>query len=38
MTKKDLLAHAQNDLGEKLDSGLSKTNLINQIYSIHHSK
>ena len=38
MTKKDLLEHAQNDLGEKLDSGLSKTNLINQIYSIHHSK
>jgi F0F1-type ATP synthase membrane subunit b/b' len=38
MTKKQLLDHAKVDLGEKLDSGLSKTNLINQIYSIHHSK
>lgn len=38
MTKKDLLNHAKVDLNEKLDSGLSKTNLINQIYSIHHSK
>jgi|TARA_B110000908_G_C9865951_1_gene276190 hypothetical protein len=38
MTKKELLDHSKNDLGEKLDSGLSKTNLINQIYSLHHSK
>tara|TARA_B110000967_G_C18702010_1_gene468337 strand:- start:398 stop:802 length:405 start_codon:yes stop_codon:yes gene_type:complete len=38
MTKKELLEHAQVDLNEKLDSGLSKSNLINQIYSIHHTK
>ena len=38
MTKKQLLAHSENDLGEKLDSSLTKSNIINKIYSIHQSK
>ena len=38
MTKKQLLDHSKNDLGEKLDSGLSKTNIINQVYAIHNKK
>jgi len=38
MTKKELLEHAQVDLDTKLDSSLSKSNLINHIYTIHHSK
>lgn len=38
MTKKELLDHSKNDLGEKLDSGLSKTNIINQVYAIHNKK
>lgn len=38
MTKKQLLDHAENDLGEKLDSSLTKTNIINKVYSIHQSK
>lgn len=38
MTKKQLLDHAKNDLGEKLDSSLTKSNVINKVYSIHQSK
>ena len=38
MTKKQLLDHAKNDLGEKLDSILTKSNVINKVYSIHQSK
>ena len=38
MTKKQLLAHSENDLGEKLDSSLTKSNIINKVYSIHQSK
>jgi len=37
MTKKQLLEHSENDLGQKLDSNLSKTNIINKVYSIHQS-
>jgi small subunit ribosomal protein S3 len=38
MTKKQLLEHSENDLGEKLDSSLTKSNIINRVYSIHQSK
>lgn len=38
MTKKQLLEHSENDLNLKLDSNLSKTNIINKVYSIHQSK
>ena len=38
MTKKELLDHSENDLGQKLDSSLSKSNIINKVYSIHQSK
>lgn len=38
MTKKQLLDHAKNDLGEKLDASATKTNIINQVYAIHHNK
>lgn len=38
MTKKELLDHAENELGHKLDSSLTKSNIINKIYSIHQSK
>jgi hypothetical protein len=38
MTKEQLLDHAENDLGEKLDSSLTKSNIINKVYSIHQSK
>ena len=34
MTKQQLLDHAENDLGEKLDSSLTKSNIINKVYSI----
>jgi len=37
MTKKQLLDHAKNDLGEKLDSNLTKSNIINKIYAIHQN-
>ena len=38
MTKKQLLDHAENDLGTKLDSSLTKSNIINKVYLIHQSK
>ena len=38
MTKKQLLEHAENDLGTKLDSSLTKSNIINKVYLIHQSK
>ena len=38
MTKKQLLEHSEKDLNLKLDSNLSKTNIINKVYSIHQSK
>jgi len=38
MTKKQLLEHSENELGEKLDSSLTKSNIINRVYSIHQSK
>ena len=37
MTKKQLLDHAENDLGEKLNSSLTKSNIINKVYSIHQN-
>jgi hypothetical protein len=38
MTKKQLLDHAKNDLDTKLDSSLTKSNIINKVYLIHQSK
>ncbi len=38
MTKKQLLEHSEKELGEKLDSSLTKSNIINRVYSIHQSK
>lgn len=38
MTKQQLLDHAENDLGKKLDSSLTKSNIINKVYLIHQSK
>lgn len=38
LTKKQLFAHAEKEFGEKFESNITKSNLINQVYSLHHNK
>lgn len=38
MKKADLLEHAKQEFNQELDSNLSKTNLINKVYELHHKK
>tara|TARA_B100000963_G_C22499928_1_gene613267 strand:+ start:540 stop:923 length:384 start_codon:yes stop_codon:yes gene_type:complete len=38
LTKKELFAHAEKDFGKKFESNITKSNLINQVYSLHHNK
>jgi len=38
MKKADLIAHAEKEFGQVLDSSLNKTNLINKVYELHHKK
>jgi|SaaInl85LU_5_DNA_1037374.scaffolds.fasta_scaffold108199_1 uncharacterized protein YwqG len=38
MKKADLIAHAEKEFGQTLDSSLNKTNLINKVYELHHKK
>lgn len=36
LKKQDLLDHARANFNEELDSSLTKTNLINKVYELHH--
>jgi hypothetical protein len=38
LTKKELFAHAEKEFGKKFESNITKSNLINQVYSLHHNK
>ena len=38
LTKKQLFAHAEEEFGKKFESSITKSNLINQVYSLHHNK
>lgn len=37
LTKKELFAHAEKEFGKKFESNITKSNLINQVYSLHHN-
>lgn len=37
-TKKELLAKAEADFNEKFPSSITKTNLVNKVYSLYNSK
>jgi uncharacterized protein YoxC len=38
LKKQDLIDHARANFDAKLDSSLTKTNLINKVYELHHKK
>lgn len=38
LKKQDLVDHASAEFSVELDLGLSKTNLINKVYELHHKK
>lgn len=38
LKKQDLVDHASDVFGAELDSSLTKTNLINKVYELHHKK
>ena len=38
LKKQDLVDHASDVFGTELDPSLSKTNLINKVYELHHKK
>ena len=38
LKKQDLLDHARANFDTELDSSLTKTNLINKVYELHHKK
>ena len=38
LTKKQLQNHAQEKFGVEMEGKLSKSNMINQVYSLHHKK
>ena len=38
LKKQDLLDHVKVEFGKDLDSSLTKTNLINKVYELHHKK
>lgn len=38
LKKQDLIDHARANFDAELDSSLTKTNLINKVYELHHKK
>ena len=38
LTKKQLQAHALDTFGVEMENSLTKSNMINQVYSLHHKK
>jgi uncharacterized protein YpuA (DUF1002 family) len=38
LKKQDLLDHAKSEFSADLDTKLSKTNLVNKVYELHHKK
>jgi uncharacterized Ntn-hydrolase superfamily protein len=38
LTKKELFAHSEKEFGKKFESNITKSSLINQVYSLHHNK
>ena len=38
LKKQDLLDHAKREFSADLDAKLSKTNLVNKVYELHHKK
>lgn len=38
LKKEDLLQHADEEFGEKFDSKITKSNLVNKIYTLHKNR
>ena len=38
LKKQELLDHARAEFSETFDEGMTKTNLINKVYELHHKK
>ncbi len=38
LTKKQLQSHSNKEFGVEMEDSLTKSNMINQVYSLHHKK